>query len=165
MEAGQRARGFLRAIFLFGVGRDFYTAEYFEHLLFCWGIEDIASGEVFGLGITGVSDAVSGLGQIVGGVAELNIWAEQYPMRAGFAERHSNAAGVYDSGVADFALKLHVGVSAHNCCGVESFEERQKAFVGGQASEYVVLVLRGGVAEQDGSEPGDFKGYCFWPSG
>jgi len=86
-------------------------------------------------------------------------------MGAGFAERHTNAAGIYYAGGADLAVELHMSMAAHNCCGVESFEERRETVIGGEASEDVVLVLRGGVAKQDRAEAGDFKGYCFWPGG
>ena len=61
--------------FLCGVGGDFYAGENFEHFLFCWGIEDMASGEVFGLGIIGAAYDIGGLGETVSGVTELNIWA------------------------------------------------------------------------------------------
>jgi len=63
--------------FLFGVGGEFCAAEYFQHFLFCWGIEDVAGGEIFGLGIIGASDAFGGMGEIVGRVPKLNIGAEQ----------------------------------------------------------------------------------------
>jgi len=67
-------RNFLRA-FLFRLGGEFCAGEYLEHLLFCWGIEDVARSEIFGLWIIGASDAFSGTRKIVGCVAELNSWA------------------------------------------------------------------------------------------
>ena len=151
--------------FLFGVGGDFYAGEDFEHFLFCWGIEDVAGGKVFGLGIGSAANAVGGVGEVVGCVSKLNIWAEQQPIGTGSAEGHSDAAGIYDAGAFDFAVELHMGVAAHDCCGGESFEDWGKAVFGGQFSEDVVLVLRGGVAEEDGTESTDFKGSCFWPHG
>ena len=56
---------------------NFYAGEYFEHFLFCWGIEDIARGEIVGLGISGAADAAGGVGEVVDCVSKLNIWAEQ----------------------------------------------------------------------------------------
>ena len=164
MELG--AKIFLRAFFiwprrnlrtLFQIGGRCCTSEYLEHLLFGWRIKDIAGCEIVGVRIIGGAHALGGFGEIVGGVAELNVGAQHQPVRAGFAERHSNAASIYNSGGADLAVKLHVGVSAHDCCGGESFEDWEKAVFGGQSSEDVVFVVRGGVAEQDGAEVGDFK--------
>ena len=63
--------------FLFRVGGECCAGEYFEHLLFCWGIEDVAGGEIFGLRIIGAAYDIDGLGEIVGRVAELDIGAEQ----------------------------------------------------------------------------------------
>jgi len=139
--------------------------KYFEHFLFGWGIEDIAGGEVFGLRVSGGSDAFGGVGEVVSGVAELNVGAKQEPMGAGLAEGHSDASGIYNSGVANPAVKLHVGVAADDDCGGESFEDWEKAVFGRQASEDVVFVLGRGVTEEDGAEVGDFKCYGFWPGG
>ena len=72
------ARRFFFAPFLFGFSGEGYAAEYFEHFQFCWRIEDVAGGEIFGLGIISAANALSGVGEIVGCVAELNIlWADQ----------------------------------------------------------------------------------------
>jgi hypothetical protein len=60
---------------LFHIGGGCCAAEYLEHFLLCWGIEDIAGGELFGLGIIGAAYDIGGLGEIVGGVAELNVGA------------------------------------------------------------------------------------------
>ena len=68
-----------------------------------------------------------------------------------FAEGHSDASGIDDSGRSDLAVELHVGVAADDCCGGQSFEDWEKAVFGGQSSEDVVLVLGRCVAEQDGS--------------
>ena len=84
---------------------------------------------MLGLRIICAADAFGGVGEVVGCVAELNIWAEQEPVGAGFAEGHSNAAGIYDAGVADAAIKLYVGVAADDYCGVEFFKERHEAVV------------------------------------
>ena len=86
-------------------------------------------------------------------------------MGAGLAEGHSNASGIYDACLANLAVELHMSVTAHDYSGVEILEERQEAIVGSQASKDVVLVLRRGMAKQDGSEAADFQSYCFWPHG
>lgn len=63
-EAGlnQGARRIVLRDFLFGFGGGRCAGEYFEHFLFCWGIKDIARGEVFGLGISGAADLFGGIG-------------------------------------------------------------------------------------------------------
>ena len=83
-------------------------------------------------------------------------------MGAGLSEGHANAACIYDAGVANLAVKLHVSVAADDHYGLEFFEDREKAVIGSQASEDVGFVLWGGVAKQDGAEAGDFKEAVHW---
>src|SRR6266567_7689872 len=66
-----------------------------------WGLQDVACSKVFGLWVRGAANAVGGSGEIVAGVPELSIGAEQEPIGAGLAERHADAASVHDSSRAD----------------------------------------------------------------
>src|SRR5262249_22756962 len=91
-----------------------HVREQLEHLRRRRRLQDGPRSEVLRLRIRGLPDARRGAFEIVLGVTELDVGANEQPISASIAERHSNAARVDHARAADHAIELHVRVAADN---------------------------------------------------
>jgi hypothetical protein len=130
----------------------------------CEGGRTLRTAKGLGLWVGGAANLVGGSGEIVVGVLKLNIGTEQEPVGAGFAEGHSDAAGVHASSRADDPVKLHVSMAADHRRGAKSFEDGQEAVFGREGGKDFGVVARCGMAEKDVAKAGNLHAACWRPA-
>lgn len=82
-------------------------------------------GEIFGLGIVGLANAIGSLNEITMRAPKLNVRSEQAPIRPRFAKGHSYTACVDDAHVPNCPVELHVSVPTNHQLGIDVCENRQ----------------------------------------
>ena len=119
-----------------------------SHFLFRRRLQNAPIGEFFCLRISRRTHTVGRTGEVVGCLPQLDVIGEKQPVRARLAERHADTARVDHSRIADHAVVLHVGMTAHDQARRDAAKDGNQPLCRSQPGEAISLAVRSAMTKQ-----------------
>ena len=129
------------------------VTQYIKHFLGRGRLQNILRGKRLCLGIRRCPNALSSFSQIVGSMLKLKFGVKQQPIGSRFTKGHAHAARVDNTGIADHAVKLDMGVATDDQGYLQFRKNGKETFCGGTLGKDFGVVAGRGVAWQNNTLP------------